>query len=98
VLRVVVPGRDLEYYLDLACGQVRRYGKAEPRVVRAQLRTLHSTGQFCRDDNGRRLVVDQVKLVMTDAENAIVQPADLVVVREHADRVLRDLTARGLSV
>ncbi|TDD26283.1 DUF2254 domain-containing protein [Kribbella turkmenica] len=97
-LRAVVPGRDLEYYLDLACGQVRRYGKNEPRVVRAQLRILQSTGQFCRDDAGRRLVVEQVKLLLTDAERAIVQPADFVVVRDHADRVLRDLTARGFSV
>jgi uncharacterized membrane protein len=95
VLRVVVPGRDLEYYLDLACGQVRRYGKAEPRVVRAQLRTLHSTGQFCTDDTGRRLVVAQVKLLMADAQRAIIQPADFVVVREHADRVLDELDAQA---
>lgn len=92
VLRVVVPGRDLEYYLDLACGQVRRYGKAEPRVVRAQLRVLHSTGQFCADDAGRRLVIGHVNLLMKDAQAAIVQPADFVAVREHADRVLADLT------
>lgn len=92
VLRVVVPGRDLEYYLDLACGQVRRYGKAEPRVVRAQLRVLHSTGQFCADDAGRRLVIGLVNLLMKDAQAAIVQPADFVAVREHADRVLEDLT------
>ncbi|MFI6674804.1 DUF2254 domain-containing protein [Kribbella sp. NPDC050470] len=92
VLRVVVPGRDLAYYLDLACGQVRRYGKAEPRVVRAQLRVLHSTGQFCVDDTGRRLVVGHVNLLMKDAQAAIFQPADFVAVREHADRVLDELT------
>ncbi|MEV0288196.1 DUF2254 domain-containing protein [Kribbella sp. NPDC050820] len=92
VLRVVVPGRDLAYYLDLACGQVRRYGKAEPRVVRAQLRVLHSTGQFCVDDTGRRLVVGHVNLLMKDAQAAIFQPADFVAVREHADRVLEELT------
>ncbi|MFI7062999.1 DUF2254 domain-containing protein [Kribbella sp. NPDC050124] len=94
VLRVVVPGRDLAYYLDLACGQVRRYGKAEPRVVRAQLRVLHSTGQFCTDDTSRRLVIDLVNLLLADAEAAIAQPADFVAVREHADRVLQDLSAR----
>jgi uncharacterized membrane protein len=91
-LRVVVPGRDLEYYLDLACGQVRRYGKSEPRVVRALLRILNSTGQFCADDAARRLVVQQVKLVLDDAERAITQPADLVAVREHGGRVLRELS------
>jgi uncharacterized membrane protein len=91
-LRVVVPGRDLEYYLDLACGQVRRYGKAEPRVDRALLRILQSTGQFCSDDVGRLLVAQQVRLVLADAEGAIEQPADFVGVREHAERVLRELS------
>ncbi|TDO48538.1 putative membrane protein [Kribbella sp. VKM Ac-2527] len=90
-LRVVVPGRDLAYYLDLATGQVRRYGKAEPRVVRALLRILHSTGQFCLDDADRRLVARHVQLVMADAEHTIAQQADLVAIREHADRVLDDL-------
>ncbi|TCO42206.1 putative membrane protein [Kribbella antiqua] len=94
VLRVVVPGRNFEYYLDLACGQVRRYGRSEPRVVRALLRILHSTGQFCTDDDGRRLVIDQVKLLLADSQRAIVQPADFVVVREHGDRVLSDLVGQ----
>ena len=91
VLRVVVPARNLADYLDLACGQVRRYGRAEPRVDRALLRILHSTGQFCRDDAGRSLVARQVRLVLADAERAIEQPADFVPVREHAERVLRDI-------
>jgi uncharacterized membrane protein len=91
VLRVVVPARNLAYYLDLACGQVRRYGRAEPRVDRALLRILHSTGQFCRDDAGRSLVAQQVRLVLADAEQAIAQPADFVPVREHAKRVLREI-------
>ena len=92
VLRVVVPGRDLEYYLDLACGQVRRYGRAEPRVDLALLRVLDGTGQFCSDKAGRRVVAAQVELVLADAEAAIAQPADLVAVREHAARVLAGLT------
>jgi len=91
VVRVVVPGRDLAYYLDLACGQVRRYGQAEPRVVRALLRILHSTGQFCRDDVGRSLVAQQVRLVLEDAERSIRQPLDFDPVREHGERVLRDV-------
>ena len=47
VRRVVIPGRDLAYYLDLATGQIRRYGCAEPRVDRALLRVLENTGAFC---------------------------------------------------
>jgi len=91
VLRVVVPARDLAYFLDLACGQVRRYGRAEPRVDRALLRILSSTAQFCRDDAGRVLVAQQVRLVLADAERAIAQLADFVPVREHAERVLREI-------
>jgi hypothetical protein len=32
-----------------------------------------------------------VKLLLADAEHAIVQPADFAVVREHGDRVLSEL-------
>ena len=90
-LRVVIPGRDLAYYLDLATGQIRRYGCAEPRVDRALLRVLATTGRFCEDPGDRRLVADQVELVIADAERAIVQPADLAPVRAHADLVLHEL-------
>src|SRR5262249_61819667 len=29
--RVAVPGRDFSYYVDLATGQIRRYGRSRPR-------------------------------------------------------------------
>jgi uncharacterized membrane protein len=92
LVRVQVPHRDLGYLLDLAFGQIRRYGAAEPRVVEALLRVLHSTGRFCTDDAGRALVASQVRLVLADAEGAIRQPADLAPVRAHAERVLREVT------
>jgi len=90
--RVQMPARDLAYFLDLATGQARRYGCAEPRVVRALLRILDSTGRFCHDDAGRALVAQHVRLVREAAEAAIRQPADLAPVREHADQVLRRVT------
>jgi uncharacterized membrane protein len=92
VVRVVVPARDLAYYLDLAYGQVRRYGSAEPRVARALLRVLRNTNAFCRGDAERELVAEQVRLVLEGAQAAIRQPADLVSVRELADEVLREVT------
>jgi uncharacterized membrane protein len=92
VVRVAVPHRDLGYLLDLAFGQIRRYGAAEPRVVEALLRVLRSTGRFCVDDAARALVAAQVRLVLADAESAIRQPADLLPVREHAGRVLREVS------
>ena len=90
-LRVVVPGRDLSYYLDLATGQIRRYGCAEPRVDRALLRVLATTGRFCHDPGDRALIAEHVQLVVEDAERAIPQPADLAPVRAHADLVLHQL-------
>ena len=93
VARVVMPGRDLPYYLDLATGQIRRYGCAEPRVDRALLRVLDRTGRFCVDPSDRSHVAAQVRLVLEAAEQSVRQPEDFVPVREHAGRVLRRLTA-----
>ena len=90
-IRVVVPGRDLSYYLDLATGQIRRYGCAEPRVDRALLRVLATTGRFCHDPDDRALIAGHVQLVVDDAQRAIAQPADLAPVRAHADLVLHQL-------
>ena len=91
VLRVVAPGRDLDYYLDLATGQIRRYGCSEPRVDRALLRVLATTGGFCDNPDDRALIAAQVQLVVEDAERTIAQAADLAPVRAHADLVLRQL-------
>ena len=89
--RVIVPGRDLSYYLDLATGQIRRYGCAEPRVDRALLRVLATTGTFCHDPADRALIARHVRLVVEDAERTIAQPADLAPVRAHADLVVQQL-------
>ncbi|MGO4603493.1 DUF2254 domain-containing protein [Terrabacter sp. 2YAF2] len=94
-IRVVIPGRDLSYYLDLATGQIRRYGCAEPRVDRALLRVLATTGTFCHDPGDRRLIAGHVQLVVEDAERAVAQPADLEPVRAHAAIVLAQLGDRA---
>jgi len=91
-VRVLVRGRDLAYYLDLATGQPRRYGAAEPRVVRALLRVLRNTSAFCLRDADRDQVAVQVRMVLEAAEAAIRQPADLAPVREFGDAVLREVT------
>ena len=91
-LRVVLPGRDLAYFLELATGQIRRYGKAEPRVMRALLRVLRNTGRFCRDDSSRAIVAGHVRLVIEAAEQGIEQRADLQPVLEHGESVLEEVT------
>ena len=58
----------------------------------ALLRILRSTGRFCADDRTRAVLAQQVRLVLADAEAAIVQPADLEPVQEQAARVLREVS------
>ncbi len=60
--------------------------------VWATLRILGSTGRFCADDQTRAVLAEQVRLVLSDAEAAIVQPADLAPVRADAERVLREVS------
>lgn len=36
-VRLAIPGFDFEDYLELACGQIRRYGAGEPAATRALL-------------------------------------------------------------
>ena len=91
--RVVVPGRDLSYYLDLATGQIRRYGCAEPRVDRALLRVLATTGAFCATLTTAGSSRCTYGSWSRPPSRSIQQQADLVPVREHAGRVLRRLTA-----
>jgi uncharacterized membrane protein len=86
--RVWMPGRDLRYYLDLATGQIRRYGGSEPRVALALIRVLRTTARFCRDDAGRSLVAEQIHLVLEAAELGIRQQADLEPIRAAAARAL----------
>ena len=61
--RVVVPDRDMRYYLDLTCGQLRRFGTAEPTVLVALLRMLRDVARACRDDEQRAEVARAADLV-----------------------------------
>jgi hypothetical protein len=56
------------------------------------LRVLGTTGSFCRSAGDRELVAEQVRLVLEAGDAGIRQPADLVPVRAHGERVLRELT------
>ncbi len=92
-VHVKVPGRDLRYFVDLACGQIRRYGAAEPRVMAALLRVLGNTGRSCLDAESRAVVVNQVELVLLDAERETAQPADLQTVRAAGTALLSRLAS-----
>ncbi len=89
--RVVVPDRDLTYYLDLACGQVRRYGRREPTVLNALLRMLRDVATATRDDDQRAAVAVQVDLVVDEVDPSLSR-YDVDGVEDMARRVRQALT------
>ncbi|MDP9427639.1 MAG: DUF2254 domain-containing protein [Actinomycetota bacterium] len=91
--RVVVPDRDLPYYLDLACGQLRRFGAAEPTVLISLLRMLRDVAVACRDDRQRAAVARAADLVcaqLSPQANAV----DAQAVKDLRDRVAAALEGR----
>ncbi|WP_435746164.1 DUF2254 domain-containing protein [Nocardioides sp. SYSU DS0663] len=90
--RAVVPDRDLRYYLDLACGQVRRYGAGESTVLVALLRMLRDVAVAARDEGQRAAVVEQADRIVAAAETA--QPADREPIEDLRDRVTAALEGR----
>ncbi|WP_165865632.1 DUF2254 domain-containing protein [Vallicoccus soli] len=78
-VRAVLPDRDLRYYLDLVCAQVRRSGRSEPVVLTALLRLLRDTAVAARDEDQRRDVADQAALVLAQlGDDVLAQDAAAV--------------------
>ncbi|WP_158853436.1 DUF2254 domain-containing protein [Saccharothrix deserti] len=88
--RVVVPDRDLTYYLDLACGQIRRYGRREPTVLNALLRMLRDVAAAARDDDQRAAIGAQVDLVTGEMPSSLSR-YDVDAVEDMARRVRQTL-------
>ena len=74
-VRVYVPARDFDYLVDLALGQVRRYGANEPRVVRALLRVCRELAWF-GEPLHRATVRQYVEILASDVARVVPQPAD----------------------
>ncbi|MDQ3986686.1 MAG: DUF2254 domain-containing protein [Actinomycetota bacterium] len=83
-LRVAVPHPDFDHYLELACGQIRRFGAKEPAVLRALVRLLADVGAGATIAARRESVASQVRLVLADAQREIPQRSDLATVEELA--------------
>lgn len=75
---VTVPGWTFADYLDLTCAQIRRYGASEPTVIRELISLLSSTAHLTDDPARRAEILRQLDLMVSDAERAIAQPADLI--------------------
>ena len=89
LVRVGVSRPDFSGYLDLACGQIRRYGADEPAVAIAMLRMLSDVAACAETDVVRAATSEQATLVLAAAEREIAEPHDLEQVREAAAAVER---------
>jgi uncharacterized membrane protein len=95
-VRVMAPGLPFDEYVKLCCAQIRRFGCREPAVVRRLLRMLDLVGVTCAADPARRdILARNVALVLDDAENAIVQPADFDIIRSEGKAVMERLRSPG---
>jgi uncharacterized membrane protein len=68
-------------YLDLACGQIRRFGCTEPIVAASLVRLLTDTGNATVSVLRRREVARQVRILSEDLNLAPRLPVDLATVR-----------------
>lgn len=84
--RVVLPDRDLRYYLDLCCAQVRRFGADQPEVLTGLLRLLRDCAAASSTDDQRAQVEHQVRLVLAQASAGLLDD-DLAAVHDAARRV-----------
>lgn len=89
--RVVVPDRDLRYYLDLACGQIRRYGSREPTVLVALLRMLRDAATAARSDTHSEEIIRQLDLIVAEVPESMAD-VDVQQVEDLAGRVRAVLT------
>lgn len=90
-LRLAIPGYDFEDYVELACGQIRRYGAREPAATRALLWMLREVALCARTDEMRALVRRQAAMIVAAAERETAEPYDVERVRHVADAVAKAL-------
>lgn len=92
--RVLVHDRDLRYFLDLACGQVRHYAGGQPVVLDALLRLLRDLAVNAVDDAQRAEVRRQADLVLRETSRSLLDE-DAAAVEAMHGRVLLALEGRS---
>jgi uncharacterized membrane protein len=97
--RVIVPDRDLRYYLDLACGQLRRYSSGEPTVLAALLRMLRDLAAAVSGEGDERDAAEVRRAAgrVRDAMDDSLHPEDAQQVHDLHARVLAALEGRTLD-
>lgn len=88
VVRVSAPTREFEEYLELACGQPRRYGAGEPVVLAALARMLGDVAEAASSATRREAIRTQLEVLLADARRVIDQPRD----RAMVERAVGDVT------
>ena len=95
---VIVPARRFGGYLAVMCGLIRRYGAGEPTLAHALLRLLGTCAAVAGDDPERRAAIEeQARIMVSDADREVAQPADLVLAHAEAESVLRRWPSPGPS-
>lgn len=89
--RLVLPDRDHRYYLDLVCGQIRRYARREPTVLVALLRMLRDVAVATRSEEHDDDVRREVRLILAEMTDGLL-PEDVEQVRGVAARVEQALS------
>lgn len=84
VPRVVLAKRDFAYFVDLACGELRRSSADEPAVLVALLGLLRDVSACARTDDQRAPLHRQVDLVERAARRGVADAADLEAVLDAA--------------
>ena len=92
---VAVPARTFAEHLSVGIGPIRRFGAAEPTVVRTLLRLLSTTLYACGEEPDRWDAIEaQMNLLTSAAERETVERADLAPVQAEADALRQALAAR----
>jgi uncharacterized membrane protein len=92
---VIVPARRFGDYLSVMCGLIRRYGASEPTVAHALLRLLGNCAVVAgHDPEHCAAIEEQARIIVSDAEREVTQPADLGFVHAEAESVLQAAAGR----
>jgi uncharacterized membrane protein len=90
-VRVAVPLPDFAEYLVRSTAQIRRFGAAEPAVMRSLVQLLREVGSLAMSEDRRVACAHHLWLVLEDAKRETAQPADLQAVVEDGTAALSAL-------
>jgi uncharacterized membrane protein len=90
---VAVSLPDFAEYLVRSTAQIRRFGAAEPAVMRSLVQLLRDVGSLAVSEDRRVACTRHLWLVLEDAKRETAQPADLPAVLEDGAAALSALGA-----